>query len=372
MGIVFIGIASILLYGALVSYIGWAGWNLFQPTESPYKRIIKILYIITLTIVSTSFIVGRIFGFVLFDILGAYWMALFYLLIILLPLAHLSGWLLRLTRIPHQLVKNWTGIVTFLLLLGLVSYGSYNAYNPKVNSYEMNIAASAGELNELTIVIASDMHFGLLSNRDHAERLVKEINILQPDIVLFPGDLFDDNIEQYIQQGIDKVMVGIQSTYGVYASLGNHDRHDGTMEQLINVLEDSDIQVLYDETLLVEDSFTLIGRKDLTDRNRLPVSELVKGIDLSKPVIMLDHQPYELDIAQQNGIDLLVSGHTHHGQVVPGNLITDKIYEVDWGYLKKEQLHTLVSSGYGFWGPPVRIGSRSEIIQVKATFTQGS
>jgi uncharacterized protein len=365
-----IGIVSVLLYGAVVYYVGWSGWNLFRPKESPYKRKIKILYIITLTIVSTSFIVGRVFGFVLFNILGAYWMALFYLLIIILPVVHLTVWLLQLIRVPRHHLQKWSGIVVLMLVIGLVSYGSYNAYSPVVSNYQMDIAKPAGGLGELNIVMASDMHFGLLSNRDHAKRLVKEINLLQPDIVLFPGDVFDDDIEQYIQQGIDEVLTGIQSTYGVYASLGNHDKHEGTMEQLIKVLEDSNMEVLYDETMLIDNSLTIVGRKDLTDNNRLSVPELIDGVDISKPVIMLDHQPYELDIAQQNGIDLLVSGHTHRGQVFPGNLITGKIYEVDWGYLEKEQLHTVVSSGYGFWGPPIRLGSRSEIVQIMVTFAE--
>lgn len=370
MGIAFIGIVSVLLYGALVYYVGWSGWSWFQPKESTYKRKIKILYIITLTIVSTSFIMGRIFGFVLFNILGAYWMALFYILIILLPVVHLSIWLLRLTKVPRHHVKKWSGIFTFIIVIGLISYGSFNAYNPVVSSYQINIDKPAGDISELHIVMASDTHFGLLSNRDHAERLVKEINMLQPDIVLFPGDIFDDDIEQYMQQGINEIMAGIQSKYGVYVSLGNHDKHEGTMEQLIKVLEDSNMNVLYDEAVTIEDSFTLVGRKDLTDRSRLSVSALVNGVDKSKPVIMLDHQPYELDIAQQNGIDLLVAGHTHRGQIFPGNLITNEIYEVDWGYLQKEQLHTVVSSGYGFWGPPIRIGSRSEIVQITATFAK--
>ncbi|QOR67160.1 metallophosphoesterase [Cytobacillus suaedae] len=370
MGMVFIGIVSVLLYGALVYYVGWSSWSLFRPKESPYKRKIKILYIITLTIVSTSFIVGRVFGFVLFNILGAYWMAVFYLLLIILPVVHLSVWLLQLTRVPRHRVEKWAGVVTFILVIGLISYGSYNAYSPVVSSYQMNIDKPAGDIGELNVVMASDMHFGLLSNRDHAERLVKEINLLQPDIVLFPGDVFDDDIDQYIQQEIDEVMDGIKSTYGVYASLGNHDKYEGTMEELITVLEDSDIEVLYDEAMLIENSLTIVGRKDLTENDRLSVPALMDGVDMTKPIIMLDHQPYELDIAQQNGIDLLVAGHTHRGQVFPGNLITSKVYEVDWGYLQKEQLHTVVSSGYGFWGPPIRLGSRSEIVQITVTFAQ--
>lgn len=89
---------------------------------------------------------------------------------------------------------------------------------------------------------------------------------------------------------------------------------------------------------------------------------------MTKPVILLEHQPYELSIAQQLGVDLMVSGHTHHGQVFPGNLITKAIYENDWGYVKNGDMHSIVTSGFGFWGPPIRIGTRSELISIRVQF----
>ena len=216
--------------------------------------------------------------------------------------------------------------------------------------------------------MAADTHFGLLSEKSHAERLVKEINALNPDIILLPGDLFDDDIQPFLDQKMDKILSKLHAPYGVYASLGNHDRHDGTMEELINTLENSGIQILYDEKIDVEGLFTLIGRKDRIDPDRLPLDFLMNDVDRTKPIILLDHQPYELEIAQQAGIDLMVSGHTHGGQVFPGNLITGAIYENDWGYLQKEQMHSVVTSGFGFWGPPIRIGTRSEIVSIQIEF----
>lgn len=216
--------------------------------------------------------------------------------------------------------------------------------------------------------MAADTHFGLLVGKGQAERLVTELNKLEPDIILLPGDLYDDDIQPFIDQKIDQILSKLQAPYGVYATLGNHDRHDGSMQRLIDTLERSGIEVLYDETTTVNGELTLIGRKDRTDEERISLDALMKHVDLSKPAILLDHQPYELDAAQQQGVDLIVSGHTHRGQVFPGNLITEAVYENDWGHLQLETMHSIVTSGFGFWGPPIRIGTRAEIVNIQIQF----
>lgn len=363
-----IGIVFILLYAILVFYVGWSGWGWMKNRMSTEpSRKFKFLYILTLTIVATSFILGKITENVIFHLIGAYWMALFYLLVILLPLAHVSVWLLRLTRLPHHHIEKGTSSVLLLLLFSLVAYGSYNTYSPTLQTYEVQVNKGSRPPEQLNVVMVSDLHFGLLSGNDHAQRMVNEINALRPDIVIIPGDIIDDDITQYLRQGIDKIMGQIQAPYGVYASLGNHDKHNGPMREVIQTLEKSGMHVLYDETMAINDHIQLIGRKDRSERNRAALSTLVEGTDPEKMTILLDHQPYELDVAQKLNIDLVLSGHTHHGQIYPGNFITEKLFENDWGYLKKEQLHSIVSCGYGFWGPPLRLGSRSEIVQIHLT-----
>jgi uncharacterized protein len=220
----------------------------------------------------------------------------------------------------------------------------------------------------LRIAVAADTHFGLLSGKDHAERLVQEVNALKPDIILLPGDLFDDDIQPFLDQQIDRSLSKLQAPYGVYATLGNHDRHDGSMQQLIDTLTSSGIRVMYDEAITVDDRFTLVGRRDHSDSGRLSLDDVMRGADRQKPVILLDHQPYELDVAERAGVDLMLSGHTHRGQVFPGNLITNLIYENDWGLLRRDEFHSIVTQGYGFWGPPIRLGTRSEIVLVEAEF----
>lgn len=364
-----IGIAALLVYGLLVYYIGRTIWKWMSPGPES-SRLLKILYIVVLTVVSTSFISGRFFGsMTVLNMIGSYWMAIFYVLIILLPLMHVSLWLIRLTALRRHYTEKSAGYAVLVLMVVLIGYGTYNAYSPTVRHYDISVDKKAGSAETLNMVMASDMHFGLLSGKAHAERMVKEINALKPDIVLFPGDIIDDDLDAYLDQGIDQILTGIQAPYGVYASLGNHDRFEGEIEELIGALENSGMTVLYDETLTVEE-LTLVGRRDKQDRSRAELSSIMQNADLSRPVILMDHQPNALEEARQEGVDLVVSGHTHRGQVFPAHLITQALFENDWGYLQKGQLHSIVSSGYGFWGPPIRLGSRSEIVQINVTFQQ--
>lgn len=294
-------------------------------------------------------------------------MAIFYVLIILLPLMHIMLWLLRLTALRREGLKKTAGFIVLALLAVAIGFGSFNAYSPTVRAYDIRVDKDAGTLEELNIVMASDMHFGVLSGKAHAARMVKEINDLKPDLVLFPGDIIDDDLDAYLSQGIDQILTGIQATYGVYASLGNHDRFEGEMPDLIAALEHSGMTVLYDEKVTVE-GLTLVGRRDKQDQERAELSTIMGGADPSKPIFVLDHQPNALEEAQQQGVDLILSGHTHRGQVFPAHLITQALFENDWGYLQKGRMHSIVSSGYGFWGPPIRLGSRSEIVQIHVTF----
>ncbi|WP_139990595.1 metallophosphoesterase [Paenibacillus paridis] len=361
-----IGLVFIILYALIVFYIGWSGWTWIKPRIS---RRFRLVYIIALVFLASSLILSRVVaGSTLLSVIGSYWLALFSLLLMLLPLVHLTVWITKLTRLPRHSVQKWSGIVTLVLLIVLLGYGSFNAFSPAVQSYDIHIDKEGPANGELNIVMASDMHFGYLSGKSHAERMVKEINNLKPDIVLLPGDIVDDDIVPYINKGIGDILSGIQAPLGVFASLGNHDRFDGEIDELIGLLEESGIQVLYDETFELGGWLTLVGRKDYSDKKRAELADLTEGVDLSKPVFMLEHQPVGLDIAKEQGIDLMVSGHTHHGQIAPGHLLTARLFENDFGYLQKGQLHSIVSSGYGFWGPPIRIGSRSEIVSIHVRF----
>nr|AIA13255.1 hypothetical protein [uncultured bacterium] len=133
------------------------------------------------------------------------------------------------------------------------------------------------------------------------------------------------------------------------------------------------IEVLMDRVVRIADLFYVAGRKDKTaerstSEGRLSHEALLAETDKSLPILMMDHQPFGYDQAAASGVDVLLSGHTHRGQLAPNFLITRRLFELDWGYKQKGHLHAIVSSGFGTWGPPIRVGSRSEIIQLIIKF----
>ena len=159
---------------------------------------------------------------------------------------------------------------------------------------------------------------------------------------------------------------------GLYAITGNHE-YIGGVNRTIPYIESKGIRVLKDEIVTLEGGIQLVGRIDrdasrFSGKGPLPLNELMKKADTSKPVILLDHQPFHIDESVNSGVDLQLSGHTHNGQMWPLNYITKMIYDVSYGYLKKSNTHIIVSSGYGLWGPRVRSGSRSEVLLINIKF----
>jgi hypothetical protein len=138
-------------------------------------------------------------------------------------------------------------------------------------------------------------------------------------------------------------------------------------------MEEYGMKVLRDNYELIDSSFYVVGREDVamkqfTGKDRKTLKEIINSIDSDHPQFLLDHTPVKLEQAEKSGIDLQLSGHTHHGQIWPGNIITNLIYERSWGYKKNNGTHYYITSGAGTWGPPVRTGSKSEIVNIKIKF----
>ncbi|MFF2091857.1 metallophosphoesterase [Paenibacillus sp. NPDC058174] len=369
----------LLIYGLINWYIGWNGW-VYASTlfgwESP------VLYSIVIAVLALGYIVGRM-GQSNFTrplarqlkLLGSYWIAVFEYSVLLLPPADLIVWLLTKTSITTENAILAVGSAVVVILAALLIRGSWNAWTPIVRVYSAVIPKQAGKLKKLKIGMASDIHLGTTVGNRHLQRLVDEMDRMKPDIILLPGDIIDDDIDPFIRYKMADVMKQLKAPLGVYAVLGNHEYIGGHIEQFVAEMDAIGIRVLRDENVLIADSFYIIGRKDASaasGRNdksgRLPIRSLVAEVDAALPLIMMDHQPSDLEQAAVNGIDLSLSGHTHRGQMAPNHLITRRLFELDWGYKQKGGLHAIVSSGFGSWGPPIRIGSRSEVIQIDLAF----
>lgn len=198
-------------------------------------------------------------------------------------------------------------------------------------------------------------------------RIVEKINSLKPDIILLPGDIVDSEIKPIVRLDLGAVLRELKATYGIFSVTGNHE-YIGGIEEAVAYIREHRINLLRDEAREVA-GIVLAGREDYTVKNtRKPLKTILEHADKSKAIILMDHPPLYLHDAQDEGVDLQLSGHTHRGQLWPLNYITNMVYEIDHGYLQKGKTHYYVSSGTGTWGPPVKIGSVAEIVQFALHF----
>jgi predicted MPP superfamily phosphohydrolase len=262
--------------------------------------------------------------------------------------------------------RKWSYLITLFISFILIAGGSLNALTPHVKSYNITINKSAGGLKDLKIAAVSDIHLGSIIRKNSIIKLSEILKNLEPDLVLLLGDIVDGEIGPVIRGDLLKYFTCPRCSDGLYAITGNHEFIGGA-KRTLPYIEGKGIRILKDEVVTIDGGIQLIGRLDRDSKRfynheRKPLSELVANIDTSKPVILLDHQPLNLDDAVKNRIDLQLSGHTHNGQMWPLNYLTKKLYELSYGYMKKGNTHFIVSSGYGIWGPRIRSASRSEIL----------
>jgi predicted MPP superfamily phosphohydrolase len=204
------------------------------------------------------------------------------------------------------------------------------------------------------------------------KKLSEILKKLEPDLVLLLGDIVDGEIGPVLRDDLLKYFTCPECTEGLYAITGNHEFIGGA-KRTIPYIESKGIRILKDEVVTIDGGIQLIGRLDRDSKRfygkeRKSLSELVASADTSKPVILLDHQPFDLSESEKQGIDLQLSGHTHNGQMWPLNYLTAKMFELSYGYKKKGRTHFIVSSGFGIWGPRVRSASRSEVLLVNINF----
>ena len=259
--------------------------------------------------------------------------------------------------------------VCFVLSTILVA-GYLNSNIPRATHLTVVVEKNAGQLNSLRVAMVSDIHLGNIYGRKSLARIVNTINEYSPDVVLLVGDIFDGNLEPVIKNDMCAEFNNLQTKYGAYFASGNHERIREREDRntAIDYLATHGIQPLLDAVILIDSSFYIVGRKDRSTRTRKTIPELLNGIDMQFPVILLDHQPYNLEEAEQAGIDLQLSGHTHNGQMFPLNFITGKIYELDWGFLQKGKTKFYISCGVGTWGPPIRTAGFSEVVIIDLEF----
>lgn len=343
----------------------------------------RLLYTLVFFTLSGIFIIAKLIEArhtsVITDILnvaGGFWLAFMLYGILFFLLSDIVYVVLRVTNVidtDHILAyRKFAFIITLSASALMIVGGFINAIIPVVTNYDISINKNAGEIKSMRIAAVSDIHLGSIIRKRSMKKLSRMLEELKPDLVLLLGDIVDGEIGPVMRDDLLQYFVCPENKYGMLGITGNHEFIGGA-SRTIPYIESKGIRLLKDEVYVLNGEIQLIGRKDRdSDRfygqKRSTLAELIAQTDSAKPIILLDHQPFNYDESVKQGVDLELSGHTHNGQMWPLNYITEMIYELSKGYLRKGNSQFIVSSGYGLWGPRVRSASRSEVLLINLTF----
>ncbi|MCF0132829.1 MAG: metallophosphoesterase [Blautia sp.] len=350
-----------LVYIFLASSIGVA----FLLKPGPFKRFMKLL--------------------------SNYWLGTLMPLTLSVCLVSLIGKIVSWRRKKKMSGKTHRilGALCLVFVVGVVTYSAIHARKVKITTYEQTIEKNGGQVSDLKIALVADIHLGYNIGCRQMEEMRDMINEQNVDLVLIGGDIFDNEYEALEDPGrLAEIFRGINSKYGMYAVYGNHDIEEKILAgftfggktskesspEMDQFVKDAGIQLLMDESVLIDDSFYIYGRPDYErpgrgiDQRKLP-NELVQGLDMTKPLIVLDHEPRELQELSDAGVDMVLNGHTHDGQMFPGNITCKTVWENSCGYLAKGKMHNIVTSGVGLFGPYMRIGTDAEICIIDVHFS---
>lgn len=337
-------------------------------------------YTVVFMALALTFIAGKIlehsYTSVFADILnviGGFWLAfmlygfLIWLMADILLLIQKPFHLIPATAIPKLRLWLFAGVTTTTVLLIVI--GFFNAVNPVIKRYDLTVDKSFGNGSDtMSIIAVSDIHLGSIIRKRSMRHLSEMIAEERPDLVLFLGDLIDGSIGPVLRDDLLSWLTLPELPYGKYAITGNHE-FMGDLRKSIPYIEGKGIRVLSDEVVLLGNGVQIIGRTDRTAMQgsgpgRASLDSLLSQTDTLAPVLLLDHQPYDLAALAGTAVDMQLSGHTHNGQMWPLTLITNKMFELSYGYKKFGNTHVIVSSGFGLWGPRMRIGTRPEILSI--------
>ena len=317
-----------------------------------------------------------IYGF--FDVVNAIIILLHVMIFWLL--ADLVGWLIsrfrenKMTDVEEENVEikrfrpYWRGVGVILFSVVYLGVGWYLAHHVWVTRYDIVSDKLSGQAG-LKVVLFADSHLGATFDGEGFAEQMNRIQDEKPDMVLIAGDFVDDSTTKEDMLRACIALGEISTTYGVYYIPGNHDMgyynsREFSYSELLEELSKSGVIVLEDEVVDVTDTISIAGRKDKSMSDRQPIDELLKGIDAKRYMIVLDHQPNDYAAESAAGADLVLSGHTHGGQLIPINFVGEWLGANDrtYGWEKRGTTEFIVTSGISDWAIGFKTGTKSEYV----------
>ncbi|MBP9123328.1 MAG: metallophosphoesterase [Ignavibacteriaceae bacterium] len=340
-----------LVYGSANFYVFLRGFQALEATPV----YVKIFYSAVFILGASGYVLARVLDWEnwIYDLLhfwGALWFAI-------LLYAFMAVFLIDIVRlidkffpfVPYKLFSTIQyfklavfGLVSLYLLI-VVGYGMYNANNIQIKTMNITLPKKGSNLTELDVAFLSDTHFSPITGYDKAEQIHQLLEGIKPDLILMGGDIIDDKAHHLIRHDIDKKLKEIKAPLGVITINGNHEFINGYVES-IDFIQRTGIKLLADSLMVIDNNLVIVGREDLSinrfaNKKRKELTELMAPANaLNLPVILLDHQPFNLEQAEQTGVDFQLSGHTHNGQLFPANLVVQRIYEMAWATSRKGKL----------------------------------
>ncbi|AKA68668.1 metallophosphoesterase [Clostridium scatologenes] len=374
----------VFLYVMSCYYIGIKGKGVFSYKN---KKIKSRLYWFIFWSLALSYIISVLFRSFLsvnniltsiFTAIGAICLAVTCYLLILFPIVDIAKFILNKIgyrgKVRNYLSKLYgNGVSVFIIVFMVISFGLWNAAHVVITNYNLTVNKKAGKINSLNVVMVADVHIGIGVKEKGIDKMVTSINSLDPDIVFFCGDIMDESSTTKLKSYASNAFKSIRSKYGVYGITGNHEYIEKDLPETLYYLKNGNVKMLHDSAVKIDNSFYVVGRDDPAriDREKENITlldKILKDVNRELPIIVLNHRPTNLQEDEKEKVDIQLSGHTHKGQFFPNNFITKMIYEDDYGYLKKDNFNLIVTSGYGTWGPPIRIGTKAEIVNIKINF----
>lgn len=341
-------------------YLSWHVWTIL-PVASLWKWLVIALGIVSFLLLFLNF--GRRFDSlplplakVFYEIGTSSIFVMLYLVLLFLMLD--LGRLVRVVPRAWIYQNGWSAVAIFGFVVMVFVYGNLH-YRHKVR-VELQLPTEKPLARDYKVVMMSDLHLGYHNPRHELARWIDMVNDEQPDFILIAGDIIDGSMRPLIEERMADEFHRLKAP--VYACLGNHEYYSGCPETQ-QFYREAGIRLLIDSTAVIDSCIAIVGRDDRTNRRRKPLKTFLSPSQEGKLfTIVLDHQPYQLERAEQAGADFQLSGHTHRGQVWPISWITDYIYECSWGVHQRGNTRYYVSSGMGIWGGKFRIGTQSEYV----------
>ncbi|MET7861499.1 metallophosphoesterase [Streptomyces sp. NPDC005318] len=254
--------------------------------------------------------------------------------------------------------------------LGTVGYGTYGVLRgPRVKRVTVPLAKLPRSAHGFRIAVVSDIHLGPILGRAHTQRIVDTINRTQPDLIAVVGDLVDGSVHDLGPAA--EPLARLTSRHGAFFVTGNHEYFSGAAQWVSHVRE---LGLHPLENARVEiDGFDLAGVNDIAGESEGQGPDFDRALgdrDRTRASVLLAHQPVVIDEAVAHGVDLQLSGHTHGGQLWPGNYIAELANPTVAGLDRYGDTQLYVSRGAGAWGPPVRVGAPSDITVVQLASRQ--